>query len=236
MPDLRQIRKIIKTWMVTRSGKLAIALMAALALTCCLLSVGPSFNFNAWVNRLSMPGPWSVGLFILAHVLATVVGVPGTVLVVAGGAAFGLVWGTVWSVLGATMGAIAAFGLARYLLRDWTMHRLQHHQALQWVEQMACQNPLTCVLAVRFAPISPFNLVNFLFGLTSINLKPYALGTFLGIMPGTLAYTWLGVTGQQALRGEALLPLVTASSLLLLLSAMPLLVKRWRSPRSSPRP
>ena len=68
-------------------------------------------------------------------------------------------------------------------------------------------------------------MVNFLFGLTSVDLKSYAVGTFLGIIPGTLAYTWLGVTGREALDGKSLIPLFLALSLLVLLSLLPILAR-----------
>ena len=64
------------------------------------------------------------------------------------------------------------------------------------------KQPLKFVLVIRLAPISPFNIVNFLFGLTSIHWLSYTLGTFIGIIPGTFAYTWLGVSGIQALSGS----------------------------------
>jgi uncharacterized membrane protein YdjX (TVP38/TMEM64 family) len=186
------------------------------------------FNHSALVSKLNMAGHWGIVLFIWAHIFATALGLPGTVLVVAGGAAFGLIWGTVWSVVGATLGAIAAFVIARSLMRDWVERRLGHHPLMQKLNHMVSGNMLHCVLTLRFTPISPFNLVNFLFGLTPIALKPYATGTFLGIIPGTMAYTWLGASGARALRGDGFVQLILALSLLAILSATPVLAKRFR--------
>jgi uncharacterized membrane protein YdjX (TVP38/TMEM64 family) len=186
------------------------------------------FNHGALVSKLSMAGHWGVVLFLLAHIFATAFGLPGTVLVIAGGAVFGLIWGTVWSVVGATLGAIAAFAIARFLMRDWVERWLGHHPLMQKLNQMVSRNMLHCVLTLRFTPISPFNLVNFLFGLTPIELKPYVTGTFFGIIPGTLAYTWLGASGARALRGDGVIQLVLALSLLAILSAMPIWAKRLR--------
>ncbi len=86
--------------------------------------------------------------------------------------------------------------------------------------------PVSFVLAVRFAPISPFNVVNFLFGLTGIDWLPYTYATFIGIIPGTLAYTWLGSSSIQALAGGDRTPLVVAVSLLTLLSVIPLWIRK----------
>jgi len=62
------------------------------------------------------------------------------------------------------------------------------------------------------------NVVNFLFGLTPIPLPHYALGTLIGIVPGTLAYTWLGASGVEALSGGDRWSLAIVLSLFALLS------------------
>ncbi|NEO87295.1 MAG: TVP38/TMEM64 family protein [Spirulina sp. SIO3F2] len=185
------------------------------------------FEPTFWVNRLESGGGL---LFVVAYAVFTALGVPGTILTIAGGVVFGLWWGTLWSVLGATLGAIAAFCLARYLLHDWVQQRFGQHRQLHRFQRSVRRMPLRFVLAVRFAPISPFNLVNFLLGLTPISLRTYAIGTFFGIIPGSLAYTWLGITGQKAIQDGMVLPLFMALMLLSGLSILPWVYKRssWR--------
>jgi len=209
-----RLLKSPRTW-------LAIALLGVVLL-CFVSPLKAVFDQAFLVGQLQRSGSWGVFLFIVVYILLTIIGIPGTVLTVAGGAVFGLVWGTFWSVIGATLGAIGAFWTARYLLRDWAVGRFSHHPALIKFNQAVTHKPLNFVLAVRFAPISPFNVVNFLFGLTPICWIRYAIGTFVGIIPGTLAYTWLGVTGTQALQGGDHLPLVIALLFLTLLSVLPL--------------
>jgi uncharacterized membrane protein YdjX (TVP38/TMEM64 family) len=139
------------------------------------------------------------------------------------------VWGTLWSVVGATLGAIAAFAMARFLMGDWAERRWGRHSALQKLKGMIRGNMFHCVLVMRLNPIAPFNLLNFLFGLTPIDLKPYALGTCLGITPGTLAYTWLGASGARAWRGDGLLQLFLALGLLAGLTLLPIVLKGRRT-------
>lgn len=168
--------------------------------------------------------------------LTAVLALPGTLLVIVGGAIFSLAWGTVWSVLGATLGAIAAFWLARYCLRQWLTERLRHHRAgrmIHWVQGWSDRQALTYVLTLRLTPISPFCLVNILLGLTPMGLKPYALGTLVGITPGTLIYTWLGVAGHQALDGHGFGSMVGVGVALMGLSVLPVL---WRRSRATPKP
>ncbi len=170
-----------------------------------------------------------VGLFIIIYIVLTIIGVPGTILTFVGGIIFGLSWGTFWSVFGATLGALGAFWLARYLLHDSIELHFGKHKALASFKQAVVSNPFSFVLAVRFAPISPFNVVNFLFGLTPIHWLPYTTATFVGIIPGTLAYTWLGVSGMDAIQGGNKLSVFLAMGLLGILSLVPLVMKKRRS-------
>ena len=105
--------KISKKFVVFSLGSLG-AMLCAIALspigkdTLALL-----LNRAVLTDYFRNAGTGSIFLFIAAHMVANAIGVPGTILVVVGGAVYGLWWGTLWSVIGATMGAIAAFFLAR---------------------------------------------------------------------------------------------------------------------------
>lgn len=202
-------------------------LIALLSGSCAILCHSPDrlLDRDYWVQRLEMTGDGAIFFFILAHVVLTAIGVPGTILTIAGGAVFGVGWGSLWSLIGATLGAIAAFWVARYLFHEWAWERFSKHPMMQRFYVCVVNRPWQFVLAVRLVPITPFNLVNFLFGLTPVPGRIYALGTFIGIAPGTLAYTWLGVTGKQALSGGEIWPLGGAIALLVLLSLLPLC---WR--------
>jgi uncharacterized membrane protein YdjX (TVP38/TMEM64 family) len=186
------------------------------------LLVNPEAMFDMFMGL----GPWSVPAFLMAHIIATMLGVPATLLVLAGGILFGLWWGSLWSLIGATLGAIAAFSVARHLLQDWFRRRFSQHTLMRNLDRLMDTHSFNCVLAVRFAPLSPFNLVNFLFGLTSVPLSAFALGTVVGIAPGTVAYTWLGLAGRDAIAGEGLWGLTLALGFLGLLAIVPIWIHR----------
>ena len=209
-------------------------LCVGLALVTCvaILAISPVrriFDEAFLIDRLSHLGGFAPLLFTVFSVVAIALGFPGNVLAVAGGAVFGLVLGTLLSVLGATLGAIAAFWLARYSLHGWVERNLGQHRLLKQLNAAISHRPLSFILAVRFTPISPFSLVNFLFGLTPVRLGTYAIGTFLGIIPLTLVYTWLGMVGKSAMNGGDRLPLFFALGFLALLSLLPLLVQKKAS-------
>ncbi|KAI9132758.1 TVP38/TMEM64 family protein [Acaryochloris sp. CCMEE 5410] len=181
------------------------------------------------VEFVQSHGLWGAIIFILLHIVATVLGVPGVILTIVGGVLFGLLWGSFLSLAGATLGAMGAFWMARYLLLDWAQRRVRDRKLLCTFNQAVLQHPFSFVLIVRFAPISPFNLVNFLFGMTTIHWLPYSLGTLIGIIPGVIAYTWIGVAGNDVMHGKGPWPLVIACTCLAVLSAMPLLLRKKRS-------
>jgi uncharacterized membrane protein YdjX (TVP38/TMEM64 family) len=164
--------------------------------------------------------------FLITYTILTIIGIPGTLLTVVGGMVFGIWWGTLWSVIGATLGALGAFWTARYLLRDYIKRKFGKRQILTRFNQAIKKRPVAFVLTIRFAPVSPFNLVNFLLGLTAIHWISYAIATFFGIIPGTLAYTWLGTSGANALAGGDRLSFFLALGLLTILSLIPLCYKQ----------
>lgn len=168
----------------------------------------------------------AVEIFLGLYIILTIVGIPGTVLTTVGGILFGLAWGTFWSVIGATLGALGAFLVARYLLRDWAKRKFGNHPLLTRIERAIAKKPLASVLTLRFAPITPFNLINYLFGLTSVHWLTYTLGTFIGIIPGTLLYTELGVSGKTAIAGGDRLPFFLSLGALFLLSVVPPLLMK----------
>jgi uncharacterized membrane protein YdjX (TVP38/TMEM64 family) len=168
-------------------------------------------------------------LFIAIYTALTVIGVPGTVLTIVGGSLFGIWYGTIISVISATSGALFAFWTARYLFRDLAQRKLSQSKRLTKYQTAVLKQPFSFVLTTRLIPISPYNLVNYLFGLTSINWFDYTLATFVGVIPGSFAYTWIGKSGEMAMTGGDRLSFFLALTFLALLSLIPLLYPRQQA-------
>ncbi len=151
---------------------------------------------QAWVDQAGMAGPL---LFMLIYAVATVLFLPGSVLTLAGGALFGPVAGTLYNLTGATLGAAAAFLLARHLAGDWVARRTggRVQQLMDGVEKEGWR----FVAFVRLVPLFPFNLLNYALGLTRIRFWHYVLASWVFMLPGAVAYTWVGYAGREALAG-----------------------------------
>ena len=174
-------------------------------------------------------GPWSAFLFVALYAVAMVIGIPTVVLTIVGGGVFGLLPGTVHSVLGATVGAWGACWLSRYLLRPWAERRFSRNPTLQKFQRGIERQAMFFVIVVRLRPVTPFNIENYLFGLTAIRWQPYVLGTVVGIAPGTLAYSWVGATGADALQGGSAVYFLLAIGCLMALSILPMFISYWRT-------
>ncbi len=180
-------------------------------------------------DYLQALGIWTVPIFIATYVVLAILGLPIIAHTLAGGVVFGLVWGTIWSAIAATLGAIGAFYLTRYVFRDWATAKFGNHKLLRKIHRSIENNPFELVLALRLSPIAPFNVINFLLALTSIKINTYAIATLIGVIPGSIAYTWLGTSGKIAFEDGDKFQLICASGFLAILSVLPILSKRWRS-------
>lgn len=178
--------------------------------------------------RVRGAGPWGPALFMGAYLFATVLSLPGALLTLAGGALFGPVWGTFYSLTGATIGATAAFVITRYAASDWVKRRAGGWllSLMDGVEKEGWR----FVAFVRLVPLLPFNLLNYALGLTRIRLAHYVLASYVFMLPGALAYTYLGYAGREALAGaDALLEKgLAALALLAAVAFLPRFVRRLR--------
>lgn len=205
---------------------IGLALLAAIAAAILYRDRFDAAALQAWVEGAGAAGPL---LFMAVYALATVLFLPGSVLTLAGGALFGPVWGTLWNLTGATVGASFAFLIARYLGADWVARKAggRAKQLIDGVEQEGWR----FVAFVRLVPLFPFNLLNYALGLTRIPFPAYVIASWLFMLPGAFAYTWLGFAGREALAGgEGMIRnILIALALLAAVGFIPRLVKRLRA-------
>lgn len=129
--------------------------------------------------------------FISGYCVMVALSVPGAVwATLAGGFIFGTAIGGVYVVTGATLGATAIFLIARYALAG--MLRAKTGNAVKKMEAGFNENALSYMFVLRLVPLFPFWLVNLVPAFLGVPLKIYMIGTFFGIMPGSLVYASVG--------------------------------------------
>lgn len=212
---------------------LRIALIAALAVGI-TLAIDYRDQFDAatleqWLQQYGVAAPL---LFMLLYAVATVLFFPGSLLTLVGGALFGPVWGTFYNLTGATIGAGIAFLVSRYLASNWVFRKSggRLKQIMVGVDAEGWR----FVAFVRLVPLFPFNLLNYALGLTRIRFTHYLLASYLFMLPGALAYTYLGFAGREAVAGSEDLVQKGIIALALLATAafLPRIVQRMRSARA----
>ena len=149
----------------------------------------------AWVGQL---GPWGVVLFIAIYVVATVLFIPGSVLTLGAGAVFGVAWGSVYVSIASTLGATGAFLVGRYLARDAISRKIAGNARFAAIDRAVANEGWKIVGLARLSPVFPFTLLNYAFGLTQVSLRDYVLASWIGMMPGTVMYVYLGSLAQAA--------------------------------------
>jgi uncharacterized membrane protein YdjX (TVP38/TMEM64 family) len=215
---------------VANLTRLTLLLLLSLGIVLAIVYRG-QFHGAALESWLDSAGVAAPVVFMSIYTLAPVLFLPGSVLTLAGGALFGPIWGTLYSLTGATLGATLAFLVARYLARDWVARKSggRLKQLIEGVESEGWR----FVAFVRLVPLFPFNLLNYALGLTRIRLSHYVITSYVCMLPGAGAYTYLGYAGREAMTGDnAMIQKgLLALGLLALLVFLPRFITRLRQQR-----
>lgn len=132
-------------------------------------------------------------VLILAKIIGAVIFFPGTPLTLLAGATFGVVWGSVVSLIGNILGATMAFFISRYFLQKYVVKNiLSKYPNIAQYEKRFSTHGLETVILLRLIPLFPFNVLNYLLGVTRVSNRDYIVGTAIGIIPGTIAFVYFG--------------------------------------------
>lgn len=146
-------------------------------------------------------GAAGVLAFIAIYAVAVVGFVPGSALTLAAGFAYGVGWGSVYVSAASTLGATLAFLVGRHLARGWVARKTEGNARFAAIDRAVGDEGFKMVLLVRLLPLIPFNLLNYALGLTKVRLRDYVLGSWIGMMPGTVLYVYIGSVGRAAAGG-----------------------------------
>jgi uncharacterized membrane protein YdjX (TVP38/TMEM64 family) len=153
-----------------------------------------------WSEGLGIWGPLAIGLLYVAAVVALL---PGSALTLAAGALFGLIGGTIVASLASTTGAALAFLIGRYVARYRIQALLPRYPTFDALDTAISESGWKIVALLRLSPAVPFNLQNYLYGLTGIRFWPYLLTSWLAMLPTTFLYVYLGDLGREGLQAAA---------------------------------
>lgn len=151
-------------------------------------------------------------LFTGVYAVATVAMVPGGVLTIAAGTMFGPWLGTAVALAGALVGSSTAFVISRTIAAKRIARLPAAHHILAVAGRLMKRSGFTMVLLLRLSPLVPFNLLNYILGVTPVRFGPYFLASALGMLPGAFLYASAGsllrsvagsVTGSSPVSGHS---------------------------------
>jgi len=171
----------------------------------------------------------TIFIFVLLYIISVAFLIPiATVLTLAGGFLFGSIEGTLFVNIGATIGAGFAFLFARYIIGAKLQEK--YSSQLEKFNKELTENKYQYLFSLRFLPIFPFFLVNFLAGLTKVDFKTFIITTSLGIIPGSFVYTYAGsqLSSINAISDIFSKEILSAFLLLGFLTLLPIIIKKFK--------
>lgn len=160
-----------------------------------------SLPLDAWLTEAA---EWNkahplagAGLYLFAVTVAAVLFMPGSVIAMSAGFIYGLPVGAGLAIAGLTSGALAAFVAGRSLVRDWVFNRMQSNPKLAALDRAVYDKSFLIVALTRLSLILPFNVLNYVYGVTGVKKLPYILGTAVGMLPAAVLWTYVGTLAKN---------------------------------------
>ena len=153
-----------------------------------------------WIPQLAVlvsgMGVWAPVVFVVAYIAVVVAMLPSFLLIILGGAVFGMVEGTVLSLLGALIGGTLAFLIARHFARDIVARRVARNPAMAAIDRTIGEDGMKLVFLLRLSSVVPFVLSNYALGVTKVRLRDFVIGTS-GLLPTVLTYVAYGSASRE---------------------------------------
>jgi pyruvate/2-oxoglutarate dehydrogenase complex dihydrolipoamide dehydrogenase (E3) component/uncharacterized membrane protein YdjX (TVP38/TMEM64 family) len=147
-----------------------------------------------WTENLGPTGPIVV---VGIYIVATVLFMPGSVITLGAAFIFGLLHSVIIVSIGSTLGACLAFLVGRTIGREWVAEKVRGSAKFSAIDDAVGQEGFKIVFLLRLSPIFPFNLLNYALGLTNVSFWKYALASWLGMIPGTVMYCYIGSAARS---------------------------------------
>jgi uncharacterized membrane protein YdjX (TVP38/TMEM64 family) len=146
--------------------------------------------------------PAALGGYMATYILAVALSVPGAVfLTIAGGILFGVWMGSAAAIVSATIGASLIFLVASSAFGGVIMRRAGPIAAK--VAEGFRSDAFSYLLFLRLVPVFPFWLVNIAAALVGVRFVTFVAATAIGIIPGTVAFAFLGAGFDSVIAAQA---------------------------------
>jgi uncharacterized membrane protein YdjX (TVP38/TMEM64 family) len=180
-----------------------IALGAAVLVAAAVAAFAPVREWEAelegWLERMDLVQGLLV--FCAVYVVGSLLLVPAWIFAVAAGAVFGIGWGLLGALVSSTLAALAAFLIARYVLRERLERAAKRNDTFNAVDKAVRREPWKVVALLRMSPVLPSGLKSYFLGLTCVRPLAYTFATAAGMLPGLALKVYIGHAGRDLLGG-----------------------------------
>ncbi len=203
---------------------IAVVLVAIIFLVVAKYTGFLSFVTNVEAMQSYFHGLGIVGYitYILIYIVVAVFMLPASVTTIVAGIVFGPILGAILALVGATIGATISFIISKYIARDFICRKFEGNPIFEKVEKGVKENGTSFLILTRLVPIFPYNVQNYAYGITSMNVATYTIVTFICMAPGAFIYAFMA--GEIVTNGVSLKLLVqfaVAGFVLFLVSLVP---------------
>jgi uncharacterized membrane protein YdjX (TVP38/TMEM64 family) len=178
--------------------RLLVVALAAGAIALAAFTVPIAAWTAALAERVRGAGAPGVAAYAAVYIGATIAGLPGSILTLAAGFAYGPVWGLAVASPASVAGATAAFLLGRTALRDWAARATAGSPRARAIASAVERDGFKLVLLLRLSPVVPFNALNYVLSLSNVGLGTYIAASSIGMLPATAFYVYLGSLAPTA--------------------------------------
>jgi phosphatidylserine/phosphatidylglycerophosphate/cardiolipin synthase-like enzyme len=168
---------------------------------------------------------WAPLLIVAAYTPASVVMFPRPIITLAAVVSFGAWEGFAFAMTGVLLASAAGYYAGRAFGRQ-SVRRLAGPR-LNRLTQVLQRRGVIAITAVRLVPIAPFIVESMVAGAIHMKLWQLSVGTFLGMLPGTLMATVLGDAIESALHDPSRINWWFVGGVALTLATATYIVQRW---------
>jgi uncharacterized membrane protein YdjX (TVP38/TMEM64 family) len=205
-----------------KGGRMAAGLvMAMLIVVSLFLRQKGYLSIEGMIRFLELHRIAAPLVFILFYAVGPSLLIPAIPFTLAAGFLWGPLWGTVFSLTGATVGACFPFLIARYVMGDRVKARFGEEKWLK-ISRIVERHGWKAVAFARLVPLFPYNVLNYIFGITPIPFRDYLWATAIFMLPGCVAFVAFGTSLEGAIKGnlKGLITGIVLAAAALLLSVL----------------
>lgn len=184
-------------------------------------------DFDSFRALIENAGALGYIIYLLLYIVVAVFSIPASIITIAAGIIFGPVLGGILALVGGTLGATAAFIVSRYIARDLIVDKFGENKIFKKIEDGVEKNGKDFLILTRLVPVFPYNIQNYAYGVTNLNIVTYTLISLVTMAPGAFIYAYMaGEIAENGMSTMLFVQLLIAGIILFGVSQIPKIIAK----------